>query len=99
MESRGLVTSKQIRERAVNRQTWINPLLSAGYIDRLDRTGMQPALYNVTMSGEYVVRAFFIRLSRLVNDTKLSKARLKREQREKLKAFRRPANVKGVKLY
>lgn len=70
-----------------------------GYVERTVDGGNIRDLYNVTEKGEYVVRAFSIRLSRLVNDTKLSKSRLTREKKEKMRAFMRPANKKGTKLY
>lgn len=102
-ESNSLVSIKQIKERLGNGMVNAVLLVNAGYLDRVamraENTGANQYLYNVTIKGEYIVRAFFIRLSRLVNDSKLSKARLTRERKKKLSGYLRPATRKGVKLY
>jgi hypothetical protein len=96
METNELVKKCQVEERHIENNRWINLLLEADFVER---RGEKTFLYNVTIKGEYVIRAFMIRLSRLVNDTKLSKVRLTREKKERLKPYFRPANKKGIKLY
>lgn len=96
-EQNDLVKPSKLRERHGKSPRWTSSLLTAEYIER---TGEElNYLYNVTMRGEYVVRAYLIRLSRLVNDTKLSKVRLNREKRNRLNRYFRPANKMGKALY
>jgi hypothetical protein len=95
-QTRDLFTCEQISERIGINRRWVAELKERKYIECV---GSPLVYYNITTSGEYVVRALLIRLSRLVNDSKLSKARLTRERKKKLSAYMRPANRKGVKLY
>lgn len=92
-ETNDIVKAGQIYERMSKDGRWLDELIPLHYVDKVELG------YNVTNSGEYVVRAFLIRLNRLVNDTKLSKARLTRKKKERLSKYMRVANKKGVKLY
>jgi hypothetical protein len=99
--NRDVFTVRQLRQSCIG-GAYAYELKHLKVLQYLEVTGHNSdngELFNLTNAGEYVVRAFNTRLSRLVNDTKLSKARLTREKREKLKAFTRVANVKGTKLY
>jgi hypothetical protein len=56
-------------------------------------------LYNVTMKGEYVIRAYQIEVSRLMNDTPLSKWNRIKDKEDVRNKFLRKPTTKGSKLY
>jgi|GEM_PF-4077460 len=71
-----------------------------GYLNVANAPRGQRLIYNVTEKGEYLLRAYSIEMSRLMNDTPLSKwQRIKKGIGDMRERYLRRAARKGNKLY
>jgi predicted transcriptional regulator len=75
----------------------LQPLLNSGYVNR-DESGTLLA-YNVTEKGEYLIRLYMQDLSRMVNDSKLSRWTRLKAGGDKRKGYLRKQARKGTKFY